>query len=336
MSRSEEYTGKPSVDTADVSKQILAMFEKLPEEEKRRALQKLQPMMSSVRIHQPPTEVMGHFKARQAASTTSKCIASSEDRRIIVKPSYQSEAKLRLFSGTMPVPNNEVDFNVWYKAAAHLCKHDGLSADEKLAQIHDSLLSPALDIAQSTFDSDSLETTLKLLKNVYGSVEDPRDVLNDFHTTVMTPGEKPSEYLNRLYLKSQKLKNLDILQDGDVYSSLLKQFIYGCPDETLIMKLRLEEKENDPPSYGELLMTFRTFRTGEEKRGKKHFARTISRSNQHGSKPDVTDPELAQLKTEIASLQTQINHMSTEQNVTDCSEPKTRRTATRGKREILF
>ena len=307
MSTFEENRDTSSEDTADASEQIIYMIEKLPQEEKRRTLHKIQPLFSSTSVEAPVAETSRQVHEELASSIPRHPLGAG-DSTIVVKPSTCTAAKLRQFSGTTPVPSGQVDFNTWYKAAARLCKHDELSNDEKLARIHNSLSSPALDMSQTALDSESPENVLKLLRNVYGSVEDPRDVLNDFHTTVMTPREQPSEYLNHLYLKLQKLKNLGVVQTEDASSILLKQFIYGCSDEMLILKLQLEEK-NTPPDYGDLLLALRK---EEAKREKKHFAYKPTRSYQQSAEAtEAGSSEVDKLKTEVASLQAQLASLGT-------------------------
>jgi hypothetical protein len=317
-----ESTADSPENTADTSNQIIFMIDNLPEREKRRTLLKIQPLMSSTLVDQPTPQMA--VSENQASSSQGKYSLGAGEATLVVKSNTSTAAKLRQFSGTVPIPGGQVDFNTWYHAASRLCKNTELSDDDKLARIHNSLSSPALDIAQSALDSESHETTLQLLKNVYGSVEDPQDVLNDFHTTVMSPKELPSEYLTRLHLKLHKLKNLNILQH-DAPTSLLKQFIYGCSDETLIMKLHLEEKKT-PPEYGVLLLSLRT---EEAKRRKKHFAfKTTHSYQQNAEATPVEDKELTQLKSEVSSLQAQIANMSAKQN--DSGSSRTPRASTSG------
>jgi len=304
-----EKPGPSFPSTQDASEQIIFMIEDLPVKEKRRTLQRLQPLMSSTFVEPRTSEISsgGQPDESGASSSHGKYSVGAGDSTIVVKSSSCTAAKLRHFSGTVPVPSGQVDFRTWYNAAIRLCRHPDIADDEKFARIHNSLSSPALDIAQSSLDAESPEAALKLLKNVYGSVEDPRDVLNDFHTTIMTSKEQPSEYLTRLYLKLQKLKSLDIEQ-SDPDSSLLKQFIYGCSDETMIMKLRLEEREHSPPEYSDLLLSLRT---EEAKRNKRKFGHNLIRSCQQNAGPaDAENTELIQLKKEVAALQSQLANLS--------------------------
>ena len=327
MSDFEEHPGTSSVDTADISKQITLMIRNLPEMEKRRTLEKLQPLMSSACVESSSTEVHGQVNEKRASSLTSKCSAGARECPVVVKSNSYTAVNLRQFSGTVPVPSGQVDFSTWYQATARLCKYNELSENEKLARIQNSLLSPALDIAQSALDSESPGHILQLLQNVYGNVEDPRDILNDFHTTVMTPNEKPSDYLSRLYLKLLKLKNLDILRSGDVALSLLKQFIYGCSDESLILKLRLEEKEQDPPDYGALLFAVRT---EEAKRQKKNLPHRAFSCQQSTATTESEKAELIQLKKEVASLQAQLTSISPAQRYSEFGQRVTRHASSSG------
>ena len=325
MSEFEDCLGTSSLNSADIPQQITFMIDKLPEEEKRRTLQKLQPLMSTMLVEPFHSEMTGQFSKKRVSSTTSESKMGTGDSTIVVKSSSCTAVELRQFSGTVPVPNGQVDFNTWYQAAARLCKHEELSGGEKVSRIHNSLSAPALDIAESTLESESPESTLRLLRNVYGSVEDPRDVLNDFHTTIMTPKEQPSEYLSRLYLKLQKLKSFDLLQSGEASSRLLKQFIYGCADETLIVKLRLEEKENNPPDYGDLLLDVRT---AEVKRKKQYSMHKLAPSYPHSTESE--NAELTQLKEKILSLRAQLTYFSSKQNKSETSLQTTPKASSSG------
>ena len=50
-------------------------------------------------------------------------------------------------------------------------------------------------MTQSAFDSGSSKTVLGLLQLIYGIVDDPRNLLNDFNASIMSSKEQPSEYL---------------------------------------------------------------------------------------------------------------------------------------------
>ena len=241
-----------SIETSenDESDQILYMIQNLPARQKRRTLLQLQPLMSSTVIETDTTA--------QRLPKKDDSSATQNTSTIVVKSSGNPVSpKLRVFSGSTPTPSGHVSFQTWHKAARRLCTNTELSDEEKIALIHNSLCQPALDLVQSALDSGSPTSVLRMLEKAYGSVDDPRDLLNAFNATTMDRKEQPSEYLNRLHLKLEELKDREIIPETECSEVLLRQFNYGCLDEHIALKLRLDEKEDDPPEYGDLLFALR-------------------------------------------------------------------------------
>jgi hypothetical protein len=284
---------------SSVSDQLLYMFENLSPGEKRKTMTRLQPILASTFIEDPATETLpssapstssaqvSHTVGPQRQATnqspTSNSIpgnnvnitsnsqgnytVSSGSSTIVLKAGSNSVTpKLQLFSGIIPVPAGQVQFRTWQKSTTRLCKTHDLSDEEKTAMICNSLCQPALDLVQSALDATAPLDVLSLLEKAYGSVDDPRDLLNEFNATAMNHEEKASEYLSRLFLMLEELKQRKIVKSEEGAIMLLKQFNYGCQDETLMLKLRLEEKEDNPPDYGTLLLALRK---EESKRTKK-------------------------------------------------------------------
>ena len=302
---SEIEVSYPSeMKTTDVADQIASMVSKLSEGEKRRTFGQLQTLMSSTMREPPPipeSQQPGD-DGLHSYTSTSKHPLSTDEKTIVVQhmPTPCTAAIVRPFSGAIPVPSDHIDFPTWFKAETLLCKHADLSECEKVSRIHNSLSPPALDMVQSALDSGSSKTVLGLLQSIYGSVEDPRDLLNDFNASLMSSKEQPSEYLNRLYLKLEELKCRKVVSFDEAPKLLLKQFIYGCTDETIILKFRLEEKEDNPPDYSTLLLNLRR---EEAKRVKKLCVRNYRSCTQSAK---TEDSEIKQLKKEVESLQTQL------------------------------
>ena len=255
-------TVKCSIETTEdeESEEVLYLMNNLSPRAKRRTLLKLQPLMSSTVMDTQ----MSHEQQMENRTVPERFhsegnILKVGDSTITVKSisGNSTAAKLRHFSGIVPVPSGQISFNTWFHAATRLCRNEELSTDEMIARIHNSLSQPALDIAQSALDSGTPNSVLQLLQSAFGSVDDPRDLMNDYNATMMKSKEKPSEYLNRLYIKLEELKQHRIVDVTDGPTHLLKQFIYGCSDDALILKLRLEEKEDTPPDYGTLLLSLR-------------------------------------------------------------------------------
>ena len=124
--------------------------------------------------------------------------------------------------------------------------------------------------------------------------------MSSMNASLMKSKEQASEYLNRLYLMLEELKQRHVVEVDEGPSILLKQFVYGCSDESLVLKLRLEEKELNPPDYGTLLLALRR---EEAKRTRKQLAQKFARTQQLTVEKETT--ELAQVKMEMAALKLQ-------------------------------
>ena len=311
--------GGIETDETDESDQIVFMIQSLPLRERRRTMMKLQPLMSSTMIvpsvseeteklvkedeHKEDNKSVKSIpadKVKSLSASGSYTLSAGESTIVVKSVGNTFTGKLRQFSGVHPVPNGQVDFNTWQKASRRLCKNEEITDDEKIARIQNSLSQPALDLVQSALDSGSTTKVIELLEKAFGSVDDPRDLLNEFNASVMKSKEQPSDYLNRLYLMLEELKLRNIVKVFEGPLILLKQFVYGCTDESLVLKLRLEEKELNPPDYGTLLLALRR---EEAKRTRKQLAQKFARTQQVTAEAETT--ELVQLKMEMAALKSQ-------------------------------
>lgn len=168
----------------------------------------------------------------------------------------QSPSKwLRPFSGKVPKPPGENDFETWC-LHVDLMFQDGAPLDVQRRKILESLLPPASNVARQLGSSAHPREYLKLLDSAYGLVEDGDEIFARFLNTHQNSGEKASEYLQRL----QVLLSTAVKRDGVSQSSashhLLKQFKRGCWDHNLIMQLELKPKKN--LDFAELLLQLRT------------------------------------------------------------------------------
>jgi hypothetical protein len=224
--------------------------------------------------------------------------------KVIIQTGSDFASKLKTFSGTLPVPPGQVDFRTWYKAAQRLHRTSERSTSEVLGRIQNSLCNPALEMAQSALDSGSVQKVLQLLKNVYGDADDPQDLWNKFHATMMTSKEKTSEYLNRLYLLVEELRHRGLVKTEDTDATLLKQFVYGCSDDHTILKLRLEDEGSTVPDFGTLLLAVRK---EEAKRSRRqgNAKQTYAACAQHVVTEDGRN-EIEELRKEVASLKSQL------------------------------
>ncbi|KAK0156503.1 Paraneoplastic antigen Ma1 [Merluccius polli] len=192
----------------------------------------------------------------------------------------QSSSKwLRPFSGRVPKPPGEVDFET-------LCLHvdlmfqDGAHVDVQRRKILESLLPPASNVVRQLGSSAHPREYVKLLDSAYGLVEDGDEIFARFLNTHQNSGEKASEYLQRLQVLLSTAVKRDGVSQSSASQNLLKQFKRGCWDHTFIMQLELKpEKHLD---FAELLLQLRT---EEDRRATK-----FDRMHRHfgASKPKVT------------------------------------------------
>ena len=235
--------------------------------------------------------------------------------------------RLRLFSGRCPRPNNEVDYETWRSNVGLLLKDTKQSDLHKSRKLLDSLSSPAIDIVKHLTPDSPPDVYLEILDSAFSTVEDGDDLFAKYLNTMQDNGEKPSAYLQRL----QVMLNTTLRRGGVVASDLdrqlLRQFVRGCWDNTLISELQLEQKKQNPPTFAEFLLLLRT---AEDKRSTK-----ASRMKQHlnVSKPKVSShyqgicvqceeectssqstpdskSEIQDLKRQIADLQSQLTRIT--------------------------
>ena len=174
-----------------------------------------------------------------------------------VGPPSMFYRKLRLFSGKLPVPHGEVDYVTW-RMQVHQIQDDDEEevSDGALKRlILQNLQRPALDSLRNSTGSASC--MLEVLDTLYGSVEDGQELLIQFFTTYQEEKEITSTYLQRLYLQIMDVADKGGIVVSQVPSHLLRQFVRGSYDESVIHKLGLEEKLDDPPAFAELLLSIR-------------------------------------------------------------------------------
>lgn len=212
-----------------------------------------------------------------------------EVQRIVVEHVIKNDASavqahskwLRSFSGRVPKPPGEADFDTWC-LHVDLLLQDSLPPDVQRRRILESLLPPASDVVKQLGSAAPPQDYVKLLDSAYGLVEDGDEIFARFLNTHQDTGEKASDYLQRL----QTILSTAVRRNGVKQSSanrhLLKQFQRGCWDHSLILTLQLESKTKTPPDFAELLLLLRT---EEDRRAAK-----LDRMQRHigGSKHKVT------------------------------------------------
>lgn len=246
-----------------------------------------QPSYSS-QFH-PPTNPSVNWAPR--ISLSGQDLNPPEIQRVVVehivrKDDYQTQSlsplRLRTFSGKVPKPPHEADYDSW-KSQIEL-----LSADPSLAPLHitrriiESLLPPAADLVKSLEPNSLPGTFLHILDSAFATVEDGEELFAKFLNIFQNTGERPSSYLQRLQLTLSRVVKRGGILASHTDKHLLKQFCRGCWDNEIINKLQLEQRMVNPPSFAELLLMLRTEedrQLAKETLMKKHIPSAKHRAN---------------------------------------------------------
>ncbi len=225
--------------------------------------------------------------------------------------------RLRVFSGKVPRPSGEADYDTWRNSVELILQDPSLSDLHRSRKILDSLLPPASEIVKQLGGKALPAVYLDVLDSAFDTVEDGDDLFAKFLNTLQNAGEKPSLYLQRLYTNLLKvIKRGGILAD-EADRQLLKQFCRGCWDDMLIANLRLEHKSKTP-SFPELLLQLRSEENKyftKESRMKQHLGVQRQRASSHVVTANPLDQnhnevsehtEVAELKKQITKLQGQL------------------------------
>ncbi|KAL3972569.1 DnaJ-like proiein [Sarotherodon galilaeus] len=192
-----------------------------------------------------------------------------EVQRIVVEYIVKSDDKmsrthsilrLRAFSGKIPRPYNEADYDTWRS-------HVDLMMEDT-----SSLLIPASDVVRHLGPEAPPSTYLQLLDSAFGTVEDGEELLVRFMNTLQDPGEKPSAYLHCLQVALNRTVRRGGVQPQEVDKHLLKQFYRGCWDHDLLAVLQVELKNREAPSLAELLLLLTESESSDLSKLKKQVA----------------------------------------------------------------
>ncbi|XP_049332090.1 uncharacterized protein LOC111196705 [Astyanax mexicanus] len=231
--------------------------------------------------------------------------------------------RLRVFSGKKPHPNNEVDYETWRNNVELLLQDPAVSDLCRSRRVLDSLLPPAANLVKHLSPQATPRAYLDLLDSAFATVEDGDELFARFLNTLQDAGEKPSEYLQRLYIVLSKVIKQGSLPTSEKNRHLLRQFCRGCWDNGLLADLQLEQKKNNPPSFSELLFHLRMEEDkhiAKEMRMKKHLGNAKFRASSHAVRAETyVSQEEETLSAEVDSLRKQVKDLQGQLKV---SKPK--------------
>ncbi len=205
---------------------------------------------------------------RQLSRTMSQVqLNPAEIQKVIVEHIVKSEValaipsttviKLRPFSGRIPQPSNESDYDTWRCNVELLLDDPSVSDLQRVRRIMESVLPPATDI-KSLEPRASPRAYLNMLDSAYGAIEDGDELFSKFMNTFQNDGEKASSYLQRLQVALSKAVRGGGIKSTETNHQLLRQFCRGCWDDILISELHLDTHRNNPIEFQDLLRSIRT------------------------------------------------------------------------------
>lgn len=143
-----------------------------------------------------------------------------------------------------------------------MLNHSTLSEGQQRCVLLDSLHTPALNVALGIGLQAPPHDYLRELDNTYGNVTGGEELYTQFLETHENNGEKVSDYLCLLQVLLQEILERDGVTKQDAKSQLLKQFLRGCWDDSLITALHFKELLSNPfkliPTFSESLLKIRT------------------------------------------------------------------------------
>lgn len=156
--------------------------------------------------------------------------------------------KLKPFSGKKTPANGELDYRHWRRAAVRIKEDAEVTLTKRRKIILESLTGKADDIIDF-HKEHSLTDIFEVLDANYKHMVDGDDLLADFYQMVQDEKAAASDFLSDLYVELVEVVKEDGATLGQMQRLLLKQFIRGCRDDDLILKLGFEKQISNPPDF---------------------------------------------------------------------------------------
>ncbi|XP_070549141.1 paraneoplastic antigen Ma2-like [Ptychodera flava] len=168
--------------------------------------------------------------------------------------------KLRVFSGRLPVPVNEDDYESWAEQAEQMIKEWNVSDAEKKKRIAESLTGPAMNTIRSLTPAPNLTVRdyLDALEGSYGTRLTRAESLKAFQSCYQKEEWSHSQYLQELQTLLRRAIRQGSVKEYEADYLRLKQFTDGVLyNESHLSSLQLDTKLNQPPGYIELMQMVR-------------------------------------------------------------------------------
>ena len=165
--------------------------------------------------------------------------------------------KIKNFSGSDKIGGGEVDYKHWRRAAMRVLDDGEISENKQRLILLQSLVGTAED-SIDLHRQMSARGLVEMLDKLFGTLADGHDLLADFYQCLQQSNQTTGEYLNLLYVRLCEVVKQGGLSMNDMAETLLRQLIRGTSDEDMLVKLRLQEKVDDPPEFPDLIASVRS------------------------------------------------------------------------------
>ncbi|KAI7790012.1 putative paraneoplastic antigen Ma1-like protein [Triplophysa rosa] len=237
-------------------------------------------------------------------------VASSEER-----VGYR---KLRPFSGFIPTPPGEDEYEVWVEQTTHILEEWQCAENVKKQRLVECLRGPAADIVRfekTGNPSATFSDYLGALESAFGTTEDAADLMLKFRSTYQNEGEKLSAYI----LIFDRMLHSMLRKKGIEYSAMnhlrMQQIVRGALSSDFVaMRLRMTHKLCTPPSFNKLMQEVREEETLLKDRNSVQSNVAVSvvspSRNVSSTNTNMGDSEVEKLKKEIRGLKNEVSRLT--------------------------
>lgn len=190
------------------------------------------------------------------------------------KPTSDGQAyrRLRIFSGLEPTPVGEENSENWLEQARLMISESDCSAKEKRKRIVESLKGPALEVIKAVRANNTDATALEYieaLESAFSTSESGEDLYFAFRLLRQEPGEALSDFLRRQERSLTLVIKRGGLTPQRADRARVEQLLRGAIESDLmLLKLRLHERKENPPTFLRLLNEIREEEENEAARRK--------------------------------------------------------------------
>lgn len=226
--------------------------------------------------------------------------------------------KLRPFSGFIPTPHGEDEYEVWVEQTTHILEEWQCSDNVKKQRLVECLRGPAADIVRfekTGNPSATFSEYMSALESAFGTTEDAADLMLKFRNTYQSEGEKLSAYLMRLDRMLHSMLRKRGIEFPAMNRLRMQQIVRGALSSDLVaMRLRMTHKLCAPPSFNELMKEVREEESMLKQRSSVHANVAVAgvppAMNESSSNTNLANSELEMLKREIRGLKNEVSRLS--------------------------